>query len=292
MRRTAVQRFAFPVTLGLTLILALLPWPATRWLTHVSNLVNMPLVPLRHGAGVVAAWVSPPDDRPRLAEGDTLEDISSEMEYWRTRATAAEMQISDLKAQLASIQQIDIESITTPTRPVNARITGLRPSDADTSLELNRGTRQGVHVGSVAVWGTTHVVGHIVEAFPLRSIMRPITSTRGGTLLGVVVPDDGRLERGERPLIHLTPKNGIFKSETPKGTVLQGDRVLLADPAWPQYATAFLVGRVSKVVVRVEAPLLEEITITPTYQARELGQVILLVEDNPEGGVVATGGGS
>ena len=65
-------------------------------------------------------------------------------------------------------------------------------------------------------------------------------------------------------------------------TVKLGDRLVLADRAWPESVQAFRLGRVTAMEDMDEAPLRQRILVEPETQLYELPWVVIVGPDGPD----------
>jgi len=274
---------AFPVAIAVTVVFALFPPGWLGPLRDVSNILNFPLTPLRDGAGRLASALRPPSPAEPAVDltDETLDSMYQEKETWRRQYLAASMRLRELEDLLEEIQRLPVERFDVAVTPVVARITGRSPKTIDKPVELNRGSRAGVAPGTIAVVNGVYLVGRVSEAFPLRSILIPITSPSTGLLMGKVLAA-GELEQAidQTPTVQLEPtRDGDFLAEASRETsIAVGDTVVLADPAWPPTAQAMILGVVARIAPKDEQPLRNRIEIRPVHRLPRLSSVTLVVQ--------------
>jgi cell shape-determining protein MreC len=285
MRRSTVRtRRLFPAALLLTLLLALLPHRWLGWLSQVADLVSLPILPLSDAAGWVARTVWPPRELA-AEEARSLEHLAEELAQWERRARAAELRASELEAELAAIQQLPLDRTAGPLRIIRASVTGrnvLRPEGA---VEVNRGAQHGVRQGAIAVHGGGHLLGRVVGAEGLRSILMPVTSPGIGVLRARVAPGKpGDVPADQMPVVQLAALgDGTLSGDAPQDRqIAPGDRVLLFDHAWPDAAQAMVLGKIESITPKDEQPLRDRLVVRPIYPLEGLARLTLVVEE-PEG---------
>ncbi|MHC5026891.1 MAG: rod shape-determining protein MreC [Planctomycetota bacterium] len=280
-------RKAFPIAVFLTLIASLfMPNVALVWMADVGDKLNFPLVPLRHGADLVAEWFRPaPSGRIERMSEEELQTVLDERAFWRARYRAAQAQIFDLQEELAQVTRLnwdfdDNDAVSIAT----ARITGHNPARRQAGVEINIGTELGVRRGAIAVYRGTHLVGHVSRVWPLRSIVSPITHPSNSFIRAQVMapntdPDD------------MGPPKYIQLSATDDGTLVAvvdremdiavGDWVHLDDEAWSPAAQMMVLGGVAAVEAKDDKPLLNDVIVQPFYSVGALSQVTLIIDQPP-----------
>jgi cell shape-determining protein MreC len=293
-RRSAFVRNAFPVTLLLTLLLALLPG---RWMgvtLDLANIANWPLTPIRDAAGKVAAWLRPP--RHQIAEEiaqSSLEEVFQEKEIWRQRALEAELEVKSLQARLQEIELVPDALRAGAFRSVSATITNRNAGVRGGSVEVNRGQRHGVHDRAVAVFGGVHLVGWVRQANRLRSVLAPTTLKETGLIRAAVIPADADGRSATRaPAIQLEPvEDGTFIASAALDLAIQvGDLVVLDDETWLPGARALFLGVIESLEPLDEQPLRHRLVVRPRYRLQDLTMVTLIVQADEEPGATEEAG--
>jgi cell shape-determining protein MreC len=277
------SRKAFPITVVLTLIVSLLP---ARWLAKLNDLgtiVSFPLMPLRDGANFVAAMMAP--DPPRYDDHDadaSRDQLYAESQAWRQRYLQSSLQVKFLEDQLEQLQAIPIERLGPASiKPLTARITGLNPSEPSRVVELNRGARQGVVPGTVAVYDGSYLVGRVRDVSEVRCVMVPLTADSTGFILARIA-SSGAVVDGlvGTPVVQLKARgDGSFTADVARDlAIAEGDTVWLDDRGWPRTAQAMIVGSVRSVRAKDDQPLRNTIVVRPYQQIHQLSSVTLVIE--------------
>ncbi|MBT8485345.1 MAG: hypothetical protein HKO59_11410 [Phycisphaerales bacterium] len=281
-------QLALPVTLLLTLAVALLPvgW-RYGWQRELSELVRFPLTPFTHAGNLLASWLRPV---PSEGEGmpieirERLEQLAEETNRAIALYQNERNRSLELEEQLRQLQMIPAHTLQVATGSAVAHVTARHPDSATgvVRLKLARGHDRDIPVGTIAVYGGAHVLGRVAGE-PTRSEvdLLPIVHTESGLVQGRVLPgatpmtpiDDG-------VLVQLAPTGrGTLTADIDRAIVVQeGDVVRLQDRSWPATAQGLLVGTVRSITVDEAEPLRYTLEIAPTYQVQQVAYATLVIE--------------
>ncbi len=280
----------FVVAVVMTFALAFMPAKWLWWLESVANVVTLPMTPLRQAGVAAGHWLRPAAD-PRLRPANTDRErlLAEQLDEVERLYHAAELRARELQEQIEQIQLMPLDDLRVPIRPVVASITGRNPRSPTAKVELNRGTRFGLHDGTIAAYGGVHLVGQVVDPGPVRSFLLPTTNINSGFIRARVMPRDQiEMPISAAPVIDLEPRgNGVFAADIEHTVAVStGDLVRLDDRRWPATAQAMVVGFVHDVRPNDTNSLLKTLIVRPRYHANELATVTLKVEivDSPNEG--------
>ncbi|MHC4429071.1 MAG: hypothetical protein ACYS0D_10800, partial [Planctomycetota bacterium] len=166
---------AFLAVVGITLVISVLT-PA-RWLRPCTG------APFGDFAIRVRNWIWAPDD-PLSGESDKVRLLTEQLEMARQLAHARQLQIEELEEEIRELtdaRRFDRGQAAFET--LFARITGRHPDSGGGLLRLNRGSRDGVRAGAVAVFRGGHLIGRVAgDVGRLASWLVPVTDPETGLL--------------------------------------------------------------------------------------------------------------
>lgn len=279
---------AYPVLLVLTGVIALLPTSWLSWTRDLSDVVRLPITPLAHAGNRLAGMLRPVDASDGLHSEDLrgqLELLESDRDRYERLYRAQRLRSQELAAQLRLLQHLPESVLRAPRPPMilPSDVTGRNPRDviSPVELELEPEIVDRVLEGDVATWKHQYLVGRVVRISPFRVTVLPVTHPDTGPVQAVLVDPGNRDITAPPPRLLLKPLgDGTFAGEVNHrhGTTV-GDEVVLADPAWPDWAQALQVGTVEEVRQLDEAPLRDLVIVRPRFQLFELPHVMLLARD-------------
>jgi len=155
------------------------------------------------------------------------------------------------------------------------------------TIDVARGTRDGVVEGSIAVARRSHqLVGIVTKVGPLVSTVHVITDKRvsPGLMVGVVMPGGpiaSPAALAGLPRIQLKPADDgtLVANQVGIGDaqrIAPGQRVRIMDESWPQAASMLVLGQ----VVRIEPtdePLFKRVIVRPEVEPARVSAVILSI---------------
>lgn len=284
--------FAFPITLLLTLVVALLPVRSRLgWSRDVAEIVRFPLRPFTHAGGLVAAWLrpgpSPADGLPAEAK-ELVEQLVEDRDVAQRLYQRERQRNRELEEQIRLFQLLPDDVIRSASRVVIGHVTARNPDNGTSIVELriDREAIGDVHADTVAVYGGVHLLG-ITAGEPKRNAcaLLPIVSKANDPIRARVTPkEDPARPADECPLILLEPTGtGTFTGDV-KGSVVvaEGDVVRLDDPKWPPTAQMMTVGLVESIAPSPEEPLRNRIRVRPVYQVQEVAYATLIIQERED----------
>ncbi|MDZ4753987.1 MAG: hypothetical protein SGJ11_05765 [Phycisphaerae bacterium] len=281
-RQLRNERRAWIAALLTALAMSLIP---TRWLvgwtSEVAQLVNVPMVVLKHPVSAVRAWLRPIPD-PREAAPDMMRALESELDAARTLYKRIELENESLKERIARLER----AVARPeagdrVRAIDATVVGVtQPSARSTgSLTLNVGAWHGVTPGMVATWEGDMLVGRVADSVQrFTSLVIPAVGLNAFEVR--FFPPDRDLPVAAAPKGLLTPgKDGLWTTDlTQPGDVAEGWIARLSDERWPAPARALRVGVVEQSGPRDDAPLMRRLVVRPLVPALRVPNVVLTDE--------------
>lgn len=271
------QRVFF-VAMAIIIALAFAPSRWLGWTRDIARIVNVPFTPFGHAGVSVATWLRPPTDRTG-ASSDVERSLLEQRDIYERLYRAEQLRVAELEEQITQLQQVPPEILGVPIQRMVASITRRDARGPWASVQLNRGARHGVTVGTVAVYGGDHLLGRITDVSPLASELLPLGAYPD--VRGIILPRDmPAASAASAPRVLLTPRaDGTLVGHVEHiHPVAQGDVVRLSDTAWPVSASASVIGVVESVSRNDSQPLKNTIIVRPRYQVNELASVTLRVE--------------
>ncbi len=292
--QTRSERRAWYAALATALVLSLLP---TRWLvgwtSDVAQLVNVPIVALKHPFSLARAWLRPMPD-PREAEPEKIQALESDLDAARTLYKRMEIENELLKERIALLEGAKLalldgaramSSSADRARTMYATVVGATPasSRSPSSLTLNVGSWHGITPGMVATWNGDVLVGRVADTVErFTSLVIPANGLNGFEVR--FFPPDRDIPAADAPVGLLkATKEGIWTTDlrqasSPAGDIAEGWIARIADERWPQPSRGLRVGVVERVGPRDDAPLLKRVTVRPLVDALRVPHVVLIDE--------------
>ena len=288
-RSRPTSRVAFPVVIGLTLVMAMLPWSWRRpWAEPIGAIVRIPLTPVGDLLHAIGGRLRPAPSPVGAIEA-SVEDLELEVERLWQLYRAEQKRTRNLAEQVAQLQQLPPEVLRSSSMALMARVVmdGSDSTLGASIVRLPRTLEQPLVPGTVAVYQGVHLLGRTTDASDRRHLatVMPAAHPSVGALQGRVFPDpDGDSSRSFP--VYLEPTGtGSFISEIDRSASIErGARVRLDDDSWPATAQMMIIGEVSSVKVDDDEPLRDRLVVTPIYELRDVSTVTLLVAAVPAHG--------
>lgn len=276
---------AFPIVMVMTLAAALLPSGALGWVKPFAEMTRMVIMPFADVGNGIANWFRPPrtslDGLPLTTE--TLRHFQEQMVEYERLYIAEQARADELERQLAQLQNAPPDMPRTPVKMILARIGPRSPSDSQGTVSLNRGSRDGVTIGTVAVHEHVHLVGEVIVTAHMNSLLMPLASKATRALQGAVLAKD---RIGAARTLDAAPRlalqgreDGTFLAEPDKSLIINiGDEVVLLDDDWPRPAQGMKIGVVESVRPSDAKPLRNTVIVRPMYHVSEIRMVVLRID--------------
>jgi hypothetical protein len=279
------ERRAWYAALGLALVLSLLP---TRWLVgwtaDVAQLVNVPLIVLRHPAAAVRSWLRPMPD-PRAVLPEEMQTLERELQAAYSLYKRVEIENDLLRQRIALLERAALLSgagdrvrtryaAVVQTTPPSARSPG--------SLGLNVGSAHGVTPGMIATWDGDILVGRVADAVQrLTSLVVPATGLPGFEVRFFPIDRDLPLAQAPGGVLRPMPDGSWIADLTDPRDIAVGWTARVADERWPTPALGLRVGTVEAIGPRDDAPLMRRIVVRPLIDALRVPHVVLTDDADP-----------
>jgi hypothetical protein len=272
---------------AVVIIIAISMFPATwlGWTADVADVFRIPVTPFSHVGMLIKSWVRPaiePFDMP-TDEKERNDLAVAERDHYRQLYHSQMLRSTELAGQLRIMQSLPETALRNPLPPlvISVDLTGIKPSNPSGTVELklSRAIVDRIFEGDVAIVGRD-IVGRITRVGLTRMELLPLTHEDSGYISASIVPAHP-LEDTRPPLLAevlVKPRDGgLFISEVHANSrVLEGDLVILDDPAWPISGKGLILGEVRNIRQLDEAPLRNFLTIEPRRRAREYTIVVVL----------------
>lgn len=275
---------SFPLVLVLTVIASLLPGRALGWTNLLSEFLSMGLNPFATMGNMLGESLRPQASRgfDSGIDGQKMKELQDLMVENERLYKAEQAKVESLQRQLEQLQKIPRELTQTPVKIVFAHV-GLRsPSSAIGLVVLDRGLKQGVRPGAIAVFDGVNLVGRVTdEVSNVQCTLLPLANLKTPPIeAAVFAKDRSQTLIANAPRIHLEPKgDGTLIAQPDKSEVINvGDEVVLIDANWPQSAQAMKIGIIESVRTNDLEPLRNIVVVRPAYQLSRLSSVVLKIE--------------
>jgi len=289
MRRSllSAQR-AFPIAMVVTLAIALLPGAALGWVNPLREITGLVLTPFTVPLNMLAGWLRPPPDtlEGTVVDPESLRHLDAERMEFERLYLAEQARADELEQQLQQLQNAPADLPRVQVKPLLARIALRAPTDALGEVTINRGTRDGVTPGTVAVYNHVHFIGWVKSASNLQSTLVPAMA-KPTRVRGAVIARDrpsAAVSLANAPKLGFDAAgDGAFVAEPDKSIVINvGDEVVLLDEDWPASAQGLRIGTVESVKPNDKVPLRNIVTVRPAYQLSQVRMVVLRIESHDE----------
>jgi len=276
---------AFPIVMVATLAAALLPG---QWLARTNppaEFLGLLLTPFADLGNRLGERIRPPRnslDGVMLTE-EYITHLQEERAEFERLYLAEQAKVESLESQLRQLQNAPADLPNVPVRPVLARI-GLRaPAGASGVVTLNRGSRDGIAEGTIAVYEHINLVGRVREVSSVQCTLVPLTNAATGELQGAVIAHDrpgAAVSLASAPKVALKPRgDGTLFAEPPNDALINvGDEVRLSDESWPRAAQGMRLGIVEEIRPNAKKPLRNYVVVRPQFQVSQVGFVVLRAE--------------
>lgn len=275
--------------MALTLLLAVLPTRWLGWTGDAADIIRIPIMPLA-GVGSRVAGAMRPVNVQRGAAGNVEDLLHVEGQRDRLERLLLQEQLrsAEMEAQLRHIQGLPPRtSSSQPPLLIELDVTGRRPDHPVSGVELHVPAESTgrVQVGDALTWDGRWLIGRITRVSDIRLSALPITHPDVGPLMGVLLPEGVKANAASAPAVRLRQNGrGQLLGEIDRRTDAKiGDRIVLADRAWPVSLQAFRIGRVTAVEDLDEAPLRRRLVVEPEVHLYELPWVVVVGPDGPDG---------
>ncbi len=290
-RTISRSHIVFPGVIVLTVILSLLPTSAVKWVGVPAELMGFVMAPGRLlGSWVGEALRPPPSQISDVADDPEMRDLQLEAETFAQLYRKAELRVQELQEQLEQLQRVPVEALNTPISLMSAAIISRNPNQLHGPMELRGGSLSGISTNSFAVYGGVHLIGRVINVSRFSCWLQPITGAKPGQAgyIRAAVFHQDQQASGSSGVhrVQLQPQDdGTFIGDAETIWALaSGDLVVLDDPSWPGAAQGMIIGSITSIQVKDEAPLRQVIYVTPRYSAFQLHRVTLLNEDESTSG--------
>jgi hypothetical protein len=276
---------ALPIAVVIIITISMFPVTLLGWTADVADVFRIPVTPFSHVGMLIKSWVRPaiePFDMP-TDEKERNDLAVAERDHYRQLYHAQMLRSTELAGQLRMMQSLPETALRNPLPPlvISVDLTGIKPSNPSGTVELklSRAVIGRILEGDVAIVGRD-IVGRITRVGLTRMELLPLTHEDSGYISASIVPAHP-LEDTRPPLLAevlVKPRDGgLFISEVHANSrVLEGDLVILDDPAWPISGKGLILGEVRSIRQLDEAPLRNFLTIEPRRRAREYTIVVVL----------------
>jgi cell shape-determining protein MreC len=281
----------FLAAVAATAVLALFParWPPARWMASLGEVVRLPMRPIEEGGRRLALWLRPPRgefDQFDPEARQRIEALTQELELTEALYAQSQGRIMELEQMLRELNQPQamlgsgVSMIVASIRH-EARITGTSTNPAIEAVDLRAGSRDGVKLGTVAVFGGVHLVGRIRRVWPLGSELVALSHPSTGLMRAVVMPrsrPDAAPDEGI--VVQLRPVgDGTFVGDVRAEDRLSAEDVVrLDDTRWPGTAQMMVIGHVESIEEKIDQPLRRTVIVRPRYRLNDLSRVVLKIE--------------
>ncbi|HWB18810.1 MAG TPA: rod shape-determining protein MreC [Phycisphaerales bacterium] len=292
---------AFPLTVVATFALAFLPGRWLGWSTSVADVARVPMSPIGFVGTWFANWLRPGVTRHIPTDENAVTKLADDLQY-QTEQTqkmlAANLKqalrISDLEQQIAELQMIPAHIREMAGAPISAEtpVTSRAANAIDGLVELKipeEAKDRVTEKSTIAVYGAVNLLGRVTEVSKFRVMLMPITNEATSWFMAAVIPadriEDATFDMSSAARVQLRPHgDGTLSGEMDRAKdVGKGDKVILSDPSWPEWAQAMVVGIVEKVQPKESEPLIQQVIVRPRVLVSELSHVTLLSGNSAAG---------
>ena len=154
------------------------------------------LAPVRSGAGTV---FSPVGDALQGVTGyGALEDENAELRAELEALQGDEVRADDARAELRELLRLERLPVLDDVEHVTARVVGAPVGNFEQTIELDRGTGDGIDEGMPVVTGAG-LVGRVVAVSRSRSVVRLVTDPSSSVGVRILGPEELAVASGEGP---------------------------------------------------------------------------------------------
>jgi cell shape-determining protein MreC len=275
-------RRLLPPTLGLLLIMSVLPMGWVGWTGWFGVVVRTVVAPVMNPASAVAKMVRPRTGGALDASVDA--EVREDRDLALFHLSQAEQEIERLRRQIKDLQGgVEVAPDLT-LRRVAASVIGRDADSRRLVLHIRVGSMQGVAAGAVAVVDGAQLLGRVqAPVGPKVSSVQLITDLAAGRIRGLVMvdgaPAPGGVECDLEPVKGGLLQGRLATVEARPGQepvrVEVGQLVRLHDATWPKNAQMLELGRVEKIEPNPEQPLRQVITVRPRLDLVRASEVVV-----------------
>jgi len=265
---------AAAVAAGLAL-LALSPLPLARVVEErLATAVGVP-------AGALRDATRPAADL--LLRAGQLRELSAENAELRRRLAAAESDLASRRERQIAVDQA--RALLDAAGPeavgvVTARVVVRDPAPGRQGVLIDRGARDGVHIGQPVLTSGATLAGIVIEVGAHRSRVRLLTDP--DSAVAAVV------QSSRTPAAAAGTGAGLRLDYVPRGAPLIKGDLVVSSPIGGRLPAGLLIGRVSSIDARQE-DLFERVTAEPLADFLRLEQVLVMTGFQPAGAVSLEG---
>jgi len=292
-RNAPNPRALLSATILVLVVLALAPTRFTRWVGWFRNPLMILVAPL---SGPLAALssraheaVDPETDDPRGLV--SREDLQRQLDEANQVSARALERVRELESLVTEYQRGVPPYRDPAVRKLEAARIGVNLSAG--TIDVSRGSRDGVTVGSVAIARRSqHLVGIVTSVGPRVSTVHLITDRRldPPLMVGLVVSDDVWKEQtftdAPRCQLKADADGTLVDGAVPAGAadrMQTGHLVVLSDPSWPSAAQYCILGRITR-IEPTDSPHYRKVVVTPQVDVSRVRSVILNIPEAPRAG--------
>lgn len=273
---------------------ALLPTGLTGWLSVFREPMEALIVPVSGPASVLGSMFRPeerlphPDaDTPQGELIDRVDELTRQYFALVDRLAECNDLVRELQEGAAFQSGVEVSRV---------EATRVGRNLGSGTIDVSRGSRDGVREGSVAVARRSQqIIGIVTTVGPMVSTVHLLTDRRlsPGLMVGVVMPRDARagsVDLGSLPTVQLKPAgDGTLVAEevgiAQASRIERGQRVRLMDETWPSAASMLVLGQVQAVEPIPDNPLFRRVVVRPEVVPDHTQAMIVHIPREGESGV-------
>ncbi|MBL8746892.1 MAG: hypothetical protein JNK58_11115 [Phycisphaerae bacterium] len=279
-------------TLGV-FVTAVAPLKWSGWTNGLRGPFKTLIAPVSGPINTLATWLRPGESR-RAAVDATTDQLTQQVEFFRSETLRLEQQVEQMKQLIEALQSG--AAYGPPLRLKRVEATRVGADLGAGTIDVSRGTMDGVAVGSVAVPTSApqHLIGVVSSVGPTVATVQVITNARVSPNLltalilpaGSVAPD--ALARAPRCQFRPVGDGSLVGeiSAEAAAVVQRGDAAFLDDASWPSGAQRLIIGRVAR-TEDSDNPLFKRLVVVPDLDLLRVRSVVLRTptdEASPAGG--------
>lgn len=280
--RSQLSRAAFPTSVLVLILLALLPLRAIRWTGWFADKADAALTPISDPLSRLSRWLSPAaPGNARPGEVLALEEARDRYELLWHQERERNQQLERLIEELQAGLDLNPDA---PASQLGAAVVGVSSDQSSGLLKVRAGARHGVELGTVAATQGVHLVGRVERVTDRLCWVRPITDAAAGRVEGAVIDGDAR-----RACSLLPTRDGRLRGLVAAGeagpALEVGQTVRLSDPGWHRSAQMLVIGRIAQIEPAPDQPLRSIITVEPIAgRLDRVSEVLLRIVPRAEEG--------
>lgn len=291
-RRSPSPRTILGLATIILLVTSLAPARFTRWISWFRGPFMTLMAPASGPVTALSAWLRPASTTSPF-EGASESELERQVRELEIMLGKANQRIKRMEETISEYERGTGYPQPVPTRKLEAtRVSANLPAG---TFDVNRGRRQGVIGGTVAVARRSdQLVGIVTAAGPLVSTVHVLTDKRlePNLMIGVIMPAQTGAaltpeQFDELPREQFRPTgNGSLLADAvgadKASHIHKGDLVRLDDETWPSAASMLILGTVSK-IERTDDPLFYRVYVTPLADLARLRSIILFIPEDSTG---------